>query len=202
MVRQAILMHRVLFLFEGLEDGGNLTPVIEHLIKDIVTDRHLVVITSRRFSAGTSTLEGMDEHISTMELQSLTDEQQRSIAHARLGHSGMASLDQFMKQLRESQSVTQDNNEEGDGQGENVFGNPMMLSMLLCYLQMKLKEKEERDPRKDKGEDDSVTITAVYRVAVDVMLNRVQSKQQADRHNKDEKVEQCKRILEKMAMTM
>ena len=34
------------------------------------------------------------------------------------------------------------------------------------------------------------------------MLNRVQSKSQADRHNKDEKVEQCNRILEKLAMKM
>merc|ERR1712129_599981 len=47
-----------------------------------------------------------------------------------------------------------------------------------------------------------VTITNVYRVALDVMITRVQSKQQADRHNKDEKVEACKQMLMKLAMKM
>ena len=36
MVRQAICMQRVLFLFDGLEDVGNLTPVVEPLIRDPV----------------------------------------------------------------------------------------------------------------------------------------------------------------------
>merc|ERR1719282_1155758 len=84
MVRQAMCMHRVMFLFEGLEDGGALKQVVEHLIRDVVMDRHLVIVTSRTFAPGQS-LDGMNEYMVTMKFRHLTDDQQRSIAHARLG---------------------------------------------------------------------------------------------------------------------
>jgi hypothetical protein len=89
----------------------------------------------------------------------------------------------------------------------------MMLSMLICYLQMVQKDIDKKmggsrrqsiGRQSSKGGDgtEGVTITNVYRVALDVMLQRVQSKQQADRHSKDDKVEACKKMLEKLAMTM
>merc|ERR1711879_574597 len=83
-------------------------------------------------------------------------------------------------------------------------GNPMMLSMLICYLQPSPDEKGKEVDKTHTGdsEKEAVTLTAVYRVAIDVMLQRVQSRQQADRHLKEEKVAQWKSILERMAMQM
>ena len=57
--------------------------------------------------------------------------------------------------------------------GTDVFGNPMMLSMLCCYLQKRItetKEKESAKRKEDAGneqalEEDRITITDVYRVA-------------------------------------
>eukprot|EP00929_Paragymnodinium_shiwhaense_P063873 TRINITY_DN31960_c0_g4_i1.p1 TRINITY_DN31960_c0_g4~~TRINITY_DN31960_c0_g4_i1.p1 ORF type:complete len:3718 (+),score=1051.51 TRINITY_DN31960_c0_g4_i1:107-11260(+) len=208
MVRQAMCMRRVMFLFEGLEDGGALMPIVERLIKDIVLDRHLVVVTSRPLLASAaSTLEDLTEFMPSMELQHLSMQQKKAVAQSRLGLEGLPAFIEFFKKLRQSQNVTgQSSEEEEEDDDEDVFGNPMMLSMLICYLQMrqkKLEEKQKEQGGKDENRDEEgVTLTAVYRVAVDVMLQRVQSKSQADRFNKEEKVEQCKRILGIMAMKM
>ena len=64
---------------------------------------------------------------------------------------------------------------------EDVFGNPMMLSMLICYLQ----PSPDQTTGDREGDD---TLTSVIKVAIDVMLRRVQSKQQADRHGVEDKV--------------
>eukprot|EP00929_Paragymnodinium_shiwhaense_P063871 TRINITY_DN31960_c0_g3_i1.p1 TRINITY_DN31960_c0_g3~~TRINITY_DN31960_c0_g3_i1.p1 ORF type:complete len:3687 (+),score=983.36 TRINITY_DN31960_c0_g3_i1:94-11154(+) len=204
MVRQAIAMHRVMFLFEGLEDAGSHMPFVERLIGDIVMDSHLIVITSRHLMAKDTNLVEMHEHITTLELQRLSNEQKRAIAHTRLGLAGLGDFNQFFQQLRQSQSVVEESVEaDEDEYGEDVFGNPMMLSMLLCYLKSRQEEHAKaQEENRSIDETDKVTLTAVYRVAMDVMLQRVQSKHQADRHNKEEKVEQCKLILEKMAMKM
>jgi hypothetical protein len=138
MVRQAISMHRAVFVFEGLEDLSSRESgamiLIQRFIRDLVMDRHFVVMTSRPMVKGTASLEGMEAYITRMELQSLSDEQQRNIAHSRLGLEGLKKFVAFEKQLRRSQTSSVD--EEGAGQ-ESVFANPLMLSMLLCYLQIK-----------------------------------------------------------------
>jgi len=221
MVRQAISAHRVLLLFEGLEDGGEWFPLIECLIRELVLDRHLVIVTSRPLLKNSeSVFEDMDEFIQRMDLLPLTTQQMRLVAGARLGLDGLASYDQFFTQFRQgTKHVSIENGaENGDAPQEDVFSNPMMLSMLICYIQMHEREREEHEawlqrsgqhnePRADRAGSlehvsDAHTLTDVYRVAVDVMLARVQSKQQADRFNKEEKVAKCKRILEKMAMKM
>eukprot|EP00927_Polykrikos_kofoidii_P028763 TRINITY_DN25017_c0_g1_i2.p1 TRINITY_DN25017_c0_g1~~TRINITY_DN25017_c0_g1_i2.p1 ORF type:complete len:2736 (-),score=602.94 TRINITY_DN25017_c0_g1_i2:74-7891(-) len=206
MMMQAMRMRRLVFLFEGLEDSGALMPMVERLIEDFVTERHLVVITSRPLLASSSSiLEDIPDRITVFELQSLTREQMKSVAASRLGVDGLKSFESFFSKLRQSQgsiSAKQDGEEDDDG-GEDVFGNPMMLSMLICYLQMRQeKEKKKDGSATDPTSEDNVTLTAVYRVATDVMLQRVQSRQQADRLNKEGKVQQCKKILEVMAMRM
>lgn len=218
---QGIRMHRVMFLFEGLEDAGGLSSTVERCILDLVLDRHLVFITSRPF-VSKSSLENADEHIITLQLQNLNDEQRRAIAHSRLGLEGLRAYDKFFKQLKEKSRVggsdlpEEDNATDQNEEQEDVFGNPMMLSMLICYLQGRQRENEEvpAQPQQTSGalrgdsivggDDDAegVTLTAVYKVAIDVMLHRVQSKQQAERHKKEEKVETCNQILRKMAMQM
>jgi len=194
---QAIRAHRVLFLFEGLEEGGHLTPVIERLIANIVLNRHLCVVTTRPLVGTSSRLQDMGVYVSTLKLQAVTDEQKRAIASSRLGVDGLAMFDRFFARLRERQGA-----EGADGGQEDVFGNPMMLSMLLCYLQLRQNKAQKSGEHKKDEETEEVTLTSVYRVAVDVMLLRVQSKSQAERHNKDEKVEQSKCIMEMMAAHM
>lgn len=234
MICQAIRMHRAMFLFEGLDDAGGLAPVIERCIKDFVQDRHFVVVTSRPLISGSTTLEDIGEYMLTMKLQNITDEQKRSIAHTRLGLQGLGVFDKFFKQLREGYSFGAADREEivkprkstqashptgelqdsGEKDEQDVFGNPMMLSMLICYLSARQKELDEQRASKDERkssrqslvetqeEGEGVTLTAVYRVALDVMIQRVQSKQQAARHFKEQHIEACKRILQKMAMEM
>eukprot|EP00928_Gymnodinium_smaydae_P096165 TRINITY_DN8436_c2_g1_i1.p1 TRINITY_DN8436_c2_g1~~TRINITY_DN8436_c2_g1_i1.p1 ORF type:complete len:1901 (-),score=440.52 TRINITY_DN8436_c2_g1_i1:2671-7926(-) len=203
MFRQAICMHRAVFLFEGLEDAGALAPLVEKVIRDFVFQSQFVIVTSRPpLKERKCTLEGMPGIIQVMQLQHLTDEQKRSVAHKRLGLKGLGAFDKFFQQLRKSHNEPDHTDPDTDELGEDVFGNPMMLSMLLCYLGGAAGDAKGHSAS-PKGEDsDDVTITAVYRVAIDVMLQRVQSKQQADRHNREGKVEQCKRILEKIAMRM
>lgn len=200
MIRQAISMHRAVFLFEGLEDGGGLQPVVERLIEDIVRDNHLVIVTSRPLLPDATTLNAIIEHTVRMELQPLTREQKRMVAHARLGIEGVGAFDEIFEQLRQSHDVSGAEGRDEEESSEDVFGNPMMLSMLLCYLQKRTQAKSEARERQEDA--DRVTITAVYRVAMDVMLQRLQSKSQADRFHKEAKVEQCKRVLEKIAMHM
>lgn len=50
------------------------------------------------------------------------------------------------------------------------------------------KDRAALDDRAAETEEQGVTLTDVYRVAIDVMLQWVQSKQQADRFNKEKKV--------------
>jgi len=205
MIVQAIKMSRVVFIFEGLEDSEALSVMVEGLITRLVQARHLVVVTSRPMIPGKSSLEDMTEFIVNMKLENLNDEQKRLVAHARLGMEGIDAYDKLFARLSNSQSVgeqSEGDQTSGDG-AEDVFGNPMMLSMLLCYLQTKrTAERQSADPGDKQTEFDQTTLTAIYRVAIEVMLQRVQSRQQADRHNMQEKVEQSKHILQKMAMAM
>jgi len=213
MICQAMAMNRIVFLFEGLEDAGALAKVVEMNIKRLILDRHMVIVTSRPLLGGESSLEEMGEYIISSKLENLSDEHKRAVARKRLGPEGIDAFDLIFRKLQESQAPLETQREAGDLEDnkdkeseQDVFGNPMMLSMLLCYLQTMEKKKEEQKKAAEEGEEvkkeAEATLTAVYRVAMDVMLQRVQSKQQADRHNKDQKVEQCKLILEKMGMRM
>jgi hypothetical protein len=220
MITQAMKMNRILFIFESLEDAGHFQTVVEMCIVQQIQARQLVIVTSRPLLGGQSYLQDIGESIIHMKLENLNEENKRSVSNARLGFMGMDAYDRLNKKLQESQEVTTDDSQqEGGGQAggakqEDVFGNPMMLSMLLCYLQTRIKKeqeakeakkkevKDEDEEGKEEEEGKSDTITAVYRVAMDVMLQRAQSRQQADRHNKDKKIEQCSLILQKMAMEM
>lgn len=209
MICQARSMSRVVFLFEGLEDAEKLSKAVESLIRVLVRAKNLVVVTSRpllsrdRYSA----LENESELLVTMRLENLSDEQKRIVAYARLGAAGIEAYDNLLSRLRTSQNVsdqgTQQGEEASNDGAEDVFGNPMMLSMLLCYLQTMGRRSEELEADEEKAEEsEETTLTAVYRVAVDVMLQRVQSRTQGDRLLVQERVEQSKQILQKMAMAM
>ncbi|CAK0894799.1 unnamed protein product [Prorocentrum cordatum] len=227
MICQAIKMNRVMFIFEGLEDSAELKEVIECCIKLRMQERHLVFVTSRPLIGGQSTLEDISECMVAMKLDNLSNEQIRMVAHTRLGISGIDAFDSLFAKLNRS-GMDRDNQQSTNGadgeKQEEVFGNPMMLSMLLCYLQTMQKKEAEKKEAQQRGEDHEdqdrrlawkglvgdvhaagmfrANITSVYRVAIDVMLQRVLSKSQADRHNKDEKMEAFKRILEHIALHM
>lgn len=210
MICQAMQMKRVAFLFEGLEDGGAFMRAVEGVIRNLILDGHLVIITSRPLLGGESSLEEMSEYLTVMQLENLSDENKRAVALKRLGHEGIGGYDELFNRLRESQAPADAQGENGEDDvrekenEQDVFGNPMMLSMLLCYLQTMQKQKKEVETLEEGGEESGgdATLTAVYRVALDVMLQRVQSRQMAERHNKEKKVELCKSILEKMSLTM
>ncbi|CAL1162943.1 unnamed protein product [Cladocopium goreaui] len=180
MICQARSMSRVVFLFEGLEDAEKLSKAVESLIRVLVRAKNLVVVTSRpllsrdRYSA----LENESELLVTMRLENLSDEQKRIVAYARLGAAGIEAYDNLLSRLRTSQNVsdqgTQQGEETSNDGAEDVFGNPMMLSMLLCYLQTMGRRSEELEADEEKAEEsEETTLTAVYRVAVDVHWLRV-----------------------------
>merc|ERR1719424_2647844 len=121
-------------------------PMVERLVKDLVVDRQLCVITTRPLLAGSCMLEDMPEYISVMELQHLSQEQRKSVAHARLGFEGIPAFDMFFQKLRQSQGksdIAEEDDEGGGNADSDVFGNPMMLSMLICYLQMRQEEQKK-----------------------------------------------------------
>jgi hypothetical protein len=62
-----------------------------------------------------------------------------------LGTDGIAAYEKFSKQQQEGSPVSDESEEHG--QTEDVFGNPMMLSMLLCYLQTRQIKKEKKDKK-------------------------------------------------------
>jgi len=211
MICQAMAMKRVAFLFEGFEDSGKMMKEVEGLIADLILDGHLVVVTSRPLLGGETKLEEMAEYLTVMQLENLSDENKRAVALKRLGHEGIVAYDRLFRRLRDSQATADAVGEVGDEEmqekaaEQDVFGNPMMLSMLLCYLQTTQQKEAERAEAGEEEPEESAgdaTLTAVYRVALDVMLQRVQSRQMAERHNKDKKVELCKKILERMSMFM
>merc|ERR1712228_859496 len=130
-------------------------------------------VTSRTFPPGQSSLDGMNEYMVTMKFRHLTDDQQRSIAHARLGNEGLSAFEEFIKRPHAGQKV--DDNEEWETSQEDVFGNPMMLSMLICYLKHDRDKDRDKQHEKDRNkhhdkDSDTISLTAVYSVAVDVML--------------------------------
>ncbi|CAE7796136.1 HERC2, partial [Symbiodinium sp. CCMP2592] len=180
---------------------------VESLIRVLVRSKNLVVVTSRPLLSGRSALESDPELILTMRLESLSDEQKRMVAYARLGAEGIEAYDKLLARLRSSQNVSDQGEEAASDGAEDVFGNPMMLSMLLCYLQTMAKkyaEKKETEGEEYAAEakEEETTLTAVYRVAVDVMLQRVQARTQSDRWLLQERVDQSKQILQIMAMAM
>ncbi|CAL1149978.1 unnamed protein product [Cladocopium goreaui] len=210
MMKMAIAMRRALLLFEGLDAAGSVTEAVKLLIQGFVKDGHFVLMTSRTA--------GIAEHLVVMEMQFLTDEQKRAIANQRLGPQGLQSFNAFIKKIRGERG------EEANGpedRSEDIFGNPMMLSMLLCYLSPKENEMPERKRSSTSEDNSKVDLMAVYRVSVSVMcacpgtvergsrgaakpwrLKRMLLQQQADRHIKEDLLIECSRVLERAAMNM
>merc|ERR1719183_394940 len=101
---------------------------------DLTEERQFVVTSTRPIAAGSnSVILNRPELITVMNLDKFGDEQKHWIAHVRLGADGAVAYEGFVKQLRERDAVSGD--ADGSEQSGDVFGNPMMLSMLLCYLQ-------------------------------------------------------------------
>lgn len=199
MMKMAIAMRRALLLFEGLDAAGSVTEAVKLLIQGFVKDGHFVLMTSRPLPPNMMNLEGIAEHLVVMEMQFLTDEQKRAIANQRLGPQGLQSFNAFIKKIRGERG------EEANGpedRSEDIFGNPMMLSMLLCYLSPKENEMPERKRSSTSEDNSKVDLMAVYRVSVSVMLKRMLLQQQADRHIKEDLLIECSRVLERAAMNM
>ncbi|CAK0904969.1 unnamed protein product, partial [Prorocentrum cordatum] len=210
MICRAIKTKHVMLIFEGLEDCGELKPCIERCIQRQILQQRMVVVTSRPLIGGQSSLEEIEDSIVAMNVESLTEEHIRMVAHARLGLSGFDAFERIFAKVRGG-GGGEPHGEQGEGSDgkPEVFGNPMMLSMLLCYLQtMKRKEAEKREAQRrgqaDDNEDEGegTNITAIYRVAIDVMLMRMQRRQMADRLNQQEELDRWKQIVEVVALHM
>eukprot|EP00913_Durusdinium_trenchii_P022859 g21463.t1 len=149
-------------------------------------------------------LEGIAEHLVVMEMQFLTDEQKRAIANQRLGPQGLQSFNTFIQKIRGERGGEQAPGSQQGDRSEDIFGNPMMLSMLLCYLSPKADEEmgHKRSSTMEDADDARVDLMAVYRVSVSVMLKRMLLQQQADRQIHEESLIQCSRVLERAAMNM
>eukprot|EP00928_Gymnodinium_smaydae_P096156 TRINITY_DN8436_c0_g1_i4.p1 TRINITY_DN8436_c0_g1~~TRINITY_DN8436_c0_g1_i4.p1 ORF type:complete len:2283 (-),score=406.91 TRINITY_DN8436_c0_g1_i4:1423-8271(-) len=187
-IRQAMKLRATVFLFDGLEDAAALTPVVEKLVMILMARGEMIVVTTRL--TPDNLLAHQELPIALLRLRHLTDDQKRTIAKTRLGSAEFEAFDELVDRLHKNQLEA--NGEETEGQ--DVFGNPLMLSMLLGYLKTTTK--------KEVGEQANFTIAAVYHFASEVMLQRIQSRSQADRHIMPEKVELSKVILRKIAMAM
>eukprot|EP00928_Gymnodinium_smaydae_P016291 TRINITY_DN16089_c0_g1_i1.p1 TRINITY_DN16089_c0_g1~~TRINITY_DN16089_c0_g1_i1.p1 ORF type:complete len:3624 (+),score=981.26 TRINITY_DN16089_c0_g1_i1:76-10947(+) len=218
MLCQAMAMLRVVFLFEGLEEapqGTHVGQVVESCIASFINDGHMVITTSRVNISSFSILEACRMQMVVVSMQPLSDEHKRTVAHSRLGLQNIDTFDRIFAKLRDSQDrdaeIDAANDDDDEKEGD-VFGNPMMLSMLICYIQTIQKKALENANKgndsldnEEEGDESGLggaTLAEIYRVAIDVMLLRVQSKQQADRHNKEEKIDVCKQILNIMAKHM
>ena len=94
-------MRRVMFLFQGLEQGGVFLHFIEHCIMNLIEARQFVVVTTRPVTDSSSIILGMPELVTVMNLEKFGEEQKHWIAHVRLGTDGIAAYEKFSKQQQD-----------------------------------------------------------------------------------------------------
>jgi len=160
MLRQAMCSRCALILLDGIDEGGAARNEIESHITDVLAPQgHTMLITSR--PAGVRENRFMT-HFYRVELNPLTDAQQRQVVEQRLG-AGTSNAKKLMEYLEKKVPRDAQTN-------LRVTGNPLMLSMVISIF-------ESREGN-DAGGMPS-TIAELYDTASTAMLERVDRKQRS-----------------------
>jgi len=157
MLRQALMARCALVLLDGIDEGGKARDAIERHVTEVLAPQgHVMFVTSRPA--------GLDEdrfrqHFVRVQLEPLTEEQQKEVVVKRLGEGNHSDL---LDYLRNPERVPIDNETK-----QRVTGNPLMLSMVISIFQSK------------KGTESAMpaTITELYETASKAMLERVDRKE-------------------------
>lgn len=214
-LRQAINAHRVVFFIDGLDETAKeLQPVLFRCIEELVTLDHRIVCTARH----TGTIpENVLSLLSVWEIQPMGADAKLELIKSRLRppqwNDGdavkcLVFVTVFLQRLSYEERLR--------------WSIPLMISVLILYWREKVKKMEKKDSydeNKDEdpdaleikkmksvesmtGEEFEYNIREVYRVALDVLLKRVQGNNQADRHAVAKQVEEFKALLEAIALKM
>eukprot|EP00397_Hematodinium_sp_SG-2012_P000013 GEMP01000013.1.p1 GENE.GEMP01000013.1~~GEMP01000013.1.p1 ORF type:complete len:4104 (+),score=709.09 GEMP01000013.1:293-12604(+) len=201
LICNAINSHRVLFLFD-YDEGEKLDPLVESCFVSLAAQFHPLVISCRPEVIEDTDLVRLTHLFHLYELQYLDQMQQRAIILARLGQKNTVHFRAFLNRFHDQLG------DDCSGEDAVLLRLPAMLSMLLCYWQReRLKRSCEGDPvagrnRRVLQAPQDVSISEVFRVATDVLVNRVQQKQQADRHKAKSRQRHFHQVLQRIAFQL
>jgi hypothetical protein len=158
MLRQALMARRALVLLDGIDEGGKARDAIERHVTEVLAPQgHVMLVTSR--PAGLKE-DQFRQHFVRVQLEPLTEEQQKEVVVKRLGEGEHSEL---LEYLSNPERVPLDYETK-----QRLTGNPLMLSMVISIFQSK------------QGTDSAMpaTITELYQMASKaVMLERVDCKE-------------------------
>ena len=157
MLRQAMMARRALVLLDGIDEGGQARAAIERHVTEVLAPQgHVMLVTSRPNGLEE---ERFSNHFVHVQLEPLTEEQQKEVVVKRLGEGKHSDL---LDYLRNPERVPIDNETK-----QRVTGNPLMLSMVISIFQSK------------RGTESAMpaTITELYETASKAMLERVDRKE-------------------------
>jgi len=229
MLRHALDAHKVLFLFDGADEPGFLGDRVERCITGLVALDHRVVATARlqeemqtqdnstRSVSGRmgdmrpAWLKTSPQLFRALELLPLETECRKSLVEVVL-RGGSTDDVSAATEFCEDFIMSLDDDEW------RRWSTPMMVSIITASWREKRRNEAKKMNKdsgrqssrimKDKDSENAVinsTSTSgnareVYRVALDLMLRRFQSKQQADRHKLKETIQNFKELLELIAV--
>jgi len=223
-LRNAIASHRLFFLFDDDNEAEALDPWVESCFITLASQCYSIIITCRQEAIEESFLLNFKNLFTILELQHLDQLQQRAIILSRLGQKDASQFRSFLTRFNEKLGKNDESKgEDGalleDAEDGVFLRSPTMLSMLLCYWQKQrkqaigstqggtsatastknsLKSMSKGEPLKELD----VSISEVFRVATDVLIHRIQQRQQADRHKAKERQVRFHQVLQRIAFQL
>lgn len=227
MLNQALQSHRLLLLFDGIDEAGPLIPYIERCITGLVAHDHRVIATAR-LPEGTTTTDGSrrassacsstsipwlktaPELFRVLELLPLEAECRRSLVEALLNRDENMSGEE----VNQAGEFVEDFVMELDEDEWRKWSTPMMVSILVASWREKHRQehndgcnskrdlKESLIPEAAPEELSRANVSEVYRVTLDLLLRRFQSRKQADRHKIKSRVQKFKALLALLAFNL
>ena len=156
MLRQALMARRALVLLDGIDEGGKARDKIERHVTEVLAPQgHVMLVTSRPAGLKES---HFSQHFVHVQLEPLSDEQQKAVIVKRLGNVEHSEL---LEYLHDPNRVPLDDKKQ------RVTGNPLMLSMVISIFQSKQATATAMP----------ATITELYETASKAMLERVDRKE-------------------------
>jgi serine/threonine protein kinase/energy-coupling factor transporter ATP-binding protein EcfA2 len=149
MLLQLMLMHRVIFLIDGIDESGSSRDAVETFVKvELVERGHRTIITSRHSGFSNDAF----KQCQLVELLPLSVEQQSQMVRTRVLDGEQA--EQLVKELR-------------SGTFKDISSNPLMLTMMISiYLNNNCKLISNRSELYEKALRTIVSRTDKFRTGV------------------------------------